>query len=569
MNIKEIVNRTLLEAQMSKETESFLLKKWKGFSPEAIRKIFDWFEKQKNSFPLEIEKVQGPLLSFLGWYNGSSQNREKFDIKNIRDIRSYSSQQIKRLWSEFKSEPLFTGEEGEEKKLSVDEIFYKKVDGNTPSSSDINRYIQNPDSLENNDPVTYELFKKSEALWFGREHLIFEDGDFRVYNIVDQPTSIAFGWYLNFIRRKYNYSGGQWCTTTPSSNNFFQSKRIDRSFYFIIDESKFPQDDNNYNKSTTEGPNFYLSALQIMDPKNYDNVKYKLSGIHNPGEPTYDKENLLRLYPKLRPLLENEDLLKYKQWSVNDQIGGGANIDPVSRINEIEGNEFEFAVRPPQEKLDYINRRGAVLRKARSWRSMNEAMKKQYSFATLTAENMFDKFSTSEIFKIMTPGERKTLDVRIQIIRPNEGGIKLIINNIMRNDFYVDERISLDKDYLSLYKSRSSGKFGIYNLKEDNWVNFDGVLYDDEYKQISEKPYKTKDNKRFFAILYSRSSVPDNTSFYVLLPITGNKIDGYFVSAKKWNELKVQLVGETDPEKTNTEFDPEKESDIQEFKKGV
>lgn len=141
----------------------------------------------------------------------------------------------------------------------------------------------------------------------------------------------------------------------------------------------------------------------------------------------------------------------------------------------------------------------------------------------------------------------------------------------MQNDFYVDERISLDKDYLSLYRSRSSGKFGIYNLKENNWVNHDGITYDDEYNRINDgKPYKTTDGKRFFAIIYSRTSQPDNTSFYFLLPAgSTNKFDGYFVSAKKWEELKVKLVGETDPEKTNTDFDPETGNDIEEMKKGV
>lgn len=558
-----------MEAQMSRETEAFLLSKWKGVTPEAVKKIFDWFESVKNSFPLEPDNVKGGLLSFLGWFNGSSPNREKFDLKNVRDIRSYSLPQIKRLWSEFKSEPLFTGEEGEGPSLSVDEIFYKNVDSAAPSSESIVNYIKKPDSLREVDKNKLtELFEKSKELWFGTRHLIFEDDGFRVYNIPDQATSIAFGWYLYYIRYTYNYRGSNWCTTTPSSNNFFQSKRGDRSFYFVIDESKFPETTDNQNQSTSDGPYFYLSALQIMSPNNYDRAQYKVSGIHNPGEPSYDRENLLRLYPKLAPLLDT-DKLQYIPWSQNDQLGGGKNIDPISRINEREGDEYEFAVRPPNEKLEYINRQGAVLRKAKSWRSMNEAMKKQYSFATLTRDNMYDKFSNSELFKALSQAERKTLDNRINIVRPNEGGIKLIIKNIMQNDFYVDERLSLDKDYISLYKSRSSGKFGIYNLREDNWVNFDGITFDDEYNQISERPYKTNDGKRFFAIIYSRSSTPDNTSFYVLLPVTGNKIDGYFVSAGKWEELKVQLVGETNPEKTNTEFDPETGNDIEEMKKGV
>lgn len=569
MNIKDIVKKHLMEAQMSRETEAFLLNKWKGVSPEAVKKIYDWFEGIKGSFPIEPDKVKGGLLSFLGWFNGSNPNREKFELKNVRDIRSYSLPQIKRLWSEFKSEPLITGEEGEEVSLSVDEIFYKSVDSSAPSSNSIVNYFKNPDGVNDNEKNRLtELFEKSKELWYGTRHLIFEDDGFRVYNVPDQATSIAFGWYLYFIRYTYNYSGSNWCTTTPNSNNFYQSKRGDRSFYFVIDESKFPQTNENRKDSNQYMPNFFLSALQIMSPNSYERTQFKLTGIHNPGEPSFDTENLLRIYPKLDSLL-NENKLKYIPWSQNDQLNKGRNVDPISRINEREGDEYEFAHRPPEEKLAFINRNGAVLRRAKSWNSMNEAMKKQYSFATLTVDNMFDKFSNSEIFKAMTAGERKTLGNKIEILRPGAGGIKLIINNIMQNDFYVDERLSLDKDYISLYKSRSTGKFGIYNLKEDNWVNHEGILFDDEYKQISERAYKTNEGKRFFAVIYSKSSEPDDSSFYVLLPITGNKIDGYFVSAKKWNELKIQLVGETDPEKTNTEFDPEQDNDIQEFKKGV
>jgi len=570
MNIKDIVRKHLIEAKMSRETEAFLLNKWKGVPLETVQKIFDWFENVKTTFPLEPEKVRGGLLSFLGWYNGSSPNREKFELKNVRDIRSYSLPQIKRLWSEFKSEPLATSDE-ETVQLSVDPIFYQKVDRGAPSTDSIKEFVINSNSgsvSESDKNTLTELFEKSKELWYGTRHLIFENDGLRVYNIPDQATSIAFGWFLYYVRYKYNYSGSNWCTTTPNANNFFQGKRGDRSFYFVIDESKFPQTTENRNQSTTDGPNFFLSALQIMSPTNYERSQYKVSGIHNPGEPTFDRENLLRLYPKLAPLLDT-DKLKYIPWSQDDQINKGSNVDPISRINEREGDEYEFAVRPPNEKLEYINRQGAVLRRAKSWNSMTEAMKKQYSFATLTRDNMFDKFSNSELFKVLSQAERNTLNKRIEIIRPGEGGIKLIINNIMRNDFYVDERLSLDKDYLSLYKSRTSGKFGIYNLKENNWVNFDGITFDDEYKQISEKPYKTKDGKRFFAIIYSRTTTPDSTSFYVLLPVTGNKIDGYFVSAKKWEELKVQLMGETDPEKTNTEFDPEQDNDIQEYKKGV
>lgn len=553
MDIKYIVKKYLMEAKMSKETEAFLTKKWEGVPPETINRIFDWFESVKGTFPTNPDELRGPLLSFLGWFNGSKPNREKFDIRNIRDIRSYSKSQIKRLWSEFKTEPLSFG--NEEVSLKVDPIFYKKLDRSAPSTQAIQYFSVNPDLVSTGDKETLsELFEKSKQLWFGNENLVFGDGDFRVYEIQDQITSIAYGWYLYYIRYKFNYPGSNWCTTTPSSNNFFQGKRRDRSFYFIIDESKLPSkpgDEPTYK-------DYGLAAFQVMNPssRNYGEPEFKITPISNPGEPPIDRRNLLSIYPKIGPLLES-DKLKYVPWSITDQVSID-NINPVSRINEIEGDEFEFAVRPPNEKLEYINTDGAVLRKAKSWRSMTEAMKKQYSYDTLNLNNMYDKFSNSEIFKLLSIAERKTLDRRILMLtnRTAEGsGIALIIKNIMQNDFYVDERLSLNKEYLSLYQSRTTGKFGIYNLKEDNWVNHNGITYDDEYKEVSDKLYKTKDGKRFYVSIYSRSSTPDQTSFYVVIPV--GDIDGYFISATKWEELKLQLVRDDNPENTNVDYDPE------------
>jgi len=561
MNIKEIVKVALLEAQMSKETETFLTKKWEVLPLDTIRKIFDWFESKKNSFSLE--KPQPEIATFLGYFNGKG-NRPLFDPKNIRDIRSYTPQQIAFLWNEHK--PLEKINIGFVEEKPVDEIFYKTVN-NSPSNSTIREYVQYNDNVgEDTKQLLDELFAKSKALWEGKNFLIYEDDGFRVYECPDQITSISFGWYLYYIRFKYQYNGANWCTTTPNSNNYFSGKRTDRSFYFIIDESKFPQR-KGFESSESVMENFYLCAFQVMAPSRYDNVQYRLSGIHNPGEVAYSYDKLLVLYPKLKPVLD-EGKMKYTPWKQSDQVGD--KVDPVSMINEIEGHEYEFAVRPYDEKEEYINRNG-VLRKGRSWDYMNKELKKKYLFDRITRDNLIDKISTSDLFKKLSEGDRNTLNRRINQLYDGKEGIGLIIKNIMQNDFYVDERISLDKNYLSLYRSRTSNKFGIYNLNENNWVNHDGITYDDEYNRLGQGfPYKTTDGKRFYAIIYSRTSKPDNTSFYFLLPAgTSNTYDGYFVSAKKWEELKLKLVGETDPEKTNTDFDPETDNDIQEFKKGV
>jgi hypothetical protein len=568
MDIKEIVKKHLSEAQVSKKKEiaivktlEFLSDKWKVVPKETIKTVYDWFESKKDSF--NLQKPQPQISVFLSHFDGRGGN-EKFDPNKLKEITSYSLKQIVFLWNEYNPRyPIFNIKEEDE--LPVDKIFYTTLGLSSPMkymSKFVRGGVEAVDD-ENKVKKLSDLVSKSKELWEGQKNLIFEDNGFRVYEIPDQITSIAYGWYLEYVRSKYNYDGFQWCTTQPNESNYFSGKRGDRSFYFIIDESKLPQnEDNRFKGGESYIPNFYLCAFQIMAPNS--DAKYKLTGIHNPGEIIYSYDKVLALYPKLKTLLDNNKMV-YTPWKPTDQVDKGKNIDPVSMINEIEGNQYEFSARPFLEKEEYINR-GGVLRKGKSWDNMDKELKSKYCFDKVTEANMYDMFSTSDLFKKLSQSDRTMLNKRIEIILPGKGGIMLIIKNIMQNDFYVDERLSLDKDYISLYKSRTSNKFGIYNLKENNWVNHNGITFDDEYKQISERAYKTKDGKRFFAVIYSRSSQPDNTSFYVLLPVSGNKIDGYFVSAEKWNELKVQLVGETDPEKTNVEFDPEVDNDIKENK---
>lgn len=179
---------------------------------------------------------------------------------------------------------------------------------------------------------------------------------------------------------------------------------------------------------------------------------------------------------------------------------------------------------------------------------------------------MYDKFANSDLFKSLSVADKRTLDRKIlSLINQNvEGdGISLIIKNIMQNDYYVDARISLNKNHLSLYKSRSTSKYGIYNLRDDNWVNHNGITYDDVYNQVTEKLYKTKDGKRYYVFIYSRSSQPNETSFYIVIP--QGEIDGYFISAVKWDELKLQMIRDENPENTNVDYDPERDdTDINE-----
>jgi hypothetical protein len=64
---------------------------------------------------------------------------------------------------------------------------------------------------------------------------------------------------------------------------------------------------------------------------------------------------------------------------------------------------------------------------------------------------------------------------------------------------------------------------------------------------------------RYFVFIYSRTSQPNETSFYFFFH--PENIDGYFISAVKWNGLKLQLMRDENPENNNTDYDPEVDDD--------
>ena len=125
---------------------------------------------------------------------------------------------------------------------------------------------------------------------------------------------------------------------------------------------------------------------------------------------------------------------------------------------------------------------------------------------------------------------------------------------------YQNQGNSLKDDQIALYLNQSTGKYGIYDLKEKNWVNHDGISYEDVYKRVGVRAYGSTVGKNKYPIaIYSRTEQPDNTSFYVFQSLArhNNLSDGYFLTAKKWESLKLRWLSDScPPVNTNTEYDP-------------
>ena len=82
----------------------------------------------------------------------------------------------------------------------------------------------------------------------------------------------------------------------------------------------------------------------------------------------------------LTELVEEREILKDEQFR---------------KINEIEGDSFEFSRRPKKEKRLFIAR-GGYLTKAKSWDHLDVDLKKMY-INSITENNLKNKFTASAI----------------------------------------------------------------------------------------------------------------------------------------------------------------------------
>lgn len=557
MRIQELVYDVIVENFRSKAQFDRAVKKWFGENPteEQIKKADDmltlFMQKQKSLDP------SNPIVySFLTRFDGTYKDEFPiFDPKNLKDPLQYTLNQMESLLNDF---------------------------------SDGEVEVQNSVFAEGGKYTSLDKIKASYELWKGDENKIIDEGDFRVYYIPDQRTSMRYGYYSQALVEWDNYYlkgnypdvfndetkkelqqtvpyvgaevGAQWCVTgrgtSDSRGNMWGNYRDSRTFYFVIDESKElgqqPRDINRY----------YISALQVEWNSRQG---YRLTSALNDGDMSKTWEDLLKIYPKLA---EHKDKIVEVKYDSENELEN--NRDIIARINENENNRLEFRRVEKIYKKAFLER-GGVISKAHSWRSMDPKLRENYILST-THRNVLDKFQSYELMnEIRKKGsEFNLLNKRLSII--GAGGIGYIYDHLMRNEFDI-ARTSLDNQNIRLYKSKKTNKLGLYNATSAQWVNSDGIVFEPTYNEIDTAIYMDEEGKTYVVETFSESGEPTPTSLYCVYPVeeTNEYGSGHFVTAQKFELLKQKIrPSEGGDDIVNiSDFNPEQDVDIKEMKKGL
>lgn len=521
MNFNEVLFDIISEEFTNKKLLNLMLVKWYGAEPSDEQKnegefLITKFFELKNRLSNKLPEV----VTFLNKYNS-------FDPANLKEIQMYNLEQVK---------------------FMVGEFFDIQTGGKPQDDT--------PEILRGRDlPPTPERIEASKSLWYGEnKNLIVNEDGFRIYAIRDRKSSINFGYYEGHMSQREPYASQrnhmQWCTTRHiESSNLYSGYRDRRTFYFVIDESKNPEVEPNVQVSQ-----YYLSALQYAKESP---TKYKLTSILNDGsDPVFTEEQLYQIYPKLRGHLDKIVPVEY-----NENTELGVITDDLDRVDERENNDFEFAKVSKFLKKRYIDA-GKTLTKSRSWETMDDGLKKSYIDLT-TAQNLFERFSTKELLvKIKErPGEVKSVDRRVKMVG-YEDGFGVLYTKMMQTEFIPDQRKSLKNNNISLFENRRTKKNGLFDKSNGDWISLGGIKYEDFYGKIDDDVYVDDDGNVFTVEVYSKDSTPNETSFYIIIPIDGDGINGYFLSSVKWSELE-NKIHRKDENVPNT-FNPEDDSDISE-----
>lgn len=508
MKFNEIITNVIYEEIKNKKLFTTLMDKWKlekpNLSPTETETLITTFQRIQNN--LKPEKPQ--VFSFLNRFDGQYDTK-KFDPANLKDITKYGYKEISFLIGEYTDD---------EENIEGGDVFAGKDTSPNP-----------------------EKIRASKELWSGEENLVINEGDFRVYDIKDQKMSVKYGYYHEMINRNSEGSNSPWCVTwrkDQGRTNMWGSYRNDRSFYFVIDESRNPSD------------RYYLGALQRDTSVR---TGYRLTSVKNDGDQTLEWSEIINIYPKLA---EHKDKIVPKTFTQDELEEKTA----VGQVTETEGSPYEFKRIDRNLKRAYINNSGS-LKKRESWRSMDEKLRALYILNT-TANDSKDKFSNlSFLNEIRKVGSEFTLlDNRLKQL--GKGGVSYLFDYIMSNEFRV-ARVSADNDKIRLYESKINGKCGIFNTRTADWLTMNGVTYEADYDSVDYDVYSDSEGNTYFVEGFSKSMQMSSDSFYSVYSMVESNTDvmGHFLSTTAWEKLKSNLKSEEESAKN-----PDKEADLKERK---
>lgn len=463
------------------------------------------------------------LVTFINRY-------PNFNTENIPDATKYTLEEMIFLLNEY-----YDIEETNIEQNTLPEIFIGKNLRPTPERQEASK----------------------EMLWYNTNHpnLIINEDGFRVFKINNQAESMAFGHYLYSlinnpeiatpeVLRRYNRNRfNQWCITLFDESNMYSTYRDRRSYYFTIDESKSP--------FVTDNPELFKHYLTVIQYAKNSSTNFMLSNMFNLGDMTISQQELLAIFPKLNGKF---DLFNYTEYDETKELGG--KLDVIDRITEDERNPYAFFKLNRIYKDRYI-RRNKILTKKKSWLSMPDSLKALY--ISLTNEtNYIERFSTSElIFAIKD--NKKDFKNLVDHLQSRNLKIGDILTPIYSNEFIFDQKKSVQNSNISLFQSRRSGNYGIFHKTHGDWLKLNGIEYGPNYIRGKVTPYRDSQGAGYIVEHYNYENNPEhNKNFYVVIPITGNKLLGYFMSKKMFDEL----TKKDDAGGSITGFVPNEKSDM-------
>ncbi len=504
-------------------------------------KMLTWFNTIRPKLSLELPEIQ----SFLFHYNGE-HNSTYFDPQNIKDLKSYTLDQITDLFHEF----------------------------NDPTQ----QMRREDETFNEGGGLTTEAKRNaSEKMWKGDENVVINEDGFKVHYIPDQRTAIKYGYYQQQIRAEmYGYdlrNGDQvrahWCVTgrgsTDSWTNLWGRYRSQgKTFYFVIDESKKPEEGQR--ASSGGNSKYYLGALQ-----NYGRNGWVLTSLLNDNDTSMTWEQVISIYPQLA---EHKEVLRSVEYDAAVELNVDTNI--VGRINENPG-PLQFSKQSPSIKKAYIDE-GHPLTKAHSWETLNSYLRNLY-IARTEETNMYNSWSTLDILAACkrTPEFYQLLKNKIKSIcdRTSQAdikgkGISVLFYKILSNKYHIDRR-SIDNENLLLVKETDSAPSGIWDLDKEDWATFDGVTYKNLYTHIDVQLYREKEGGNTFVVnVYSKSDDVDPTSFFVLhaVHMQNEYGEAHFIGYNRFQELLQKIVPSDEAESEGftdiSDFNPETDVDMKE-----
>ena len=408
--------------------------RWKeenpGLNDEIINDSIDFFNRRKNG----LREYKSPAPA--GWTNQPEVAAMKIrfpefpaeDLQKLRNIENYTWDNMEYFMDRFNVT------------LNEPEMDFT-IEGDTPQIREQNAY------------------KK----WESPINRILNENNLTVYRVEGKNDSIALGILQHILVNKYG--GNYWCITLApgEGNNLYSSYRNRRSYYFVLDKNKDPQD------------NYYLSTIEPVDMRN-TNYQYEGPFAVTPrGNGTNSGikwDRILQIHPQLEG---KEGLFRF--FGQTEKEGAELQLDKISfRPSTADNpNPYDFVRLKLPFQRRYIES-GRPINSIRAFGVLPEEEKKSY-IARTTLENWKARFKCDDAapFAILDmlqkqyPGLYRFLDqtvLKTQLHLPQGVlGIRKSIISINFKPIYSD----IQNDY-TVMMQRNGDYYGVIDINNNEWV---------------------------------------------------------------------------------------------------